>query len=66
MIRRLAPVEQGERVQAAVVLWATGGLSRFDDTLGAALCVRQTCELLLFAISPERRDVVEVVVEVAH
>jgi len=36
LIRRLARVEQGERVQAAVVLWARGDLGRFDDSL--ALC----------------------------
>jgi hypothetical protein len=36
LIRRLAAVEQGERVQAAVVLWARGDLGRFDDSL--ALC----------------------------
>jgi hypothetical protein len=33
LIRRLATVEQGERVQAAVVLWARGELGRFDDSL---------------------------------
>ncbi len=36
MIGRLATVEQGERVQAAVVLWAGGDLGRFDDSL--AVC----------------------------
>ncbi len=36
VIGRLATVESGERVQAAVVLWAWGDLGRFDDSL--ALC----------------------------
>jgi hypothetical protein len=36
LIRRLATVELGERVQAAVVLWARGDVGRFDDSL--ALC----------------------------
>lgn len=36
LIGRLAALSQGERVQAAVVLWATGDLHRFQDAL--ALC----------------------------
>ena len=36
LIGRLATVKEGERVQAAVVLWARGDLGRFDDSL--ALC----------------------------
>lgn len=36
LIGRLATVGEGERVQAAVVLWARGDLGRFDDSL--ALC----------------------------
>ena len=36
LIKRLAAVEQGERLQAAVVLWARGDLGRFQDSL--ALC----------------------------
>lgn len=36
LIRRLATVELGERVQAAVVFWARGDVVRFDDSL--ALC----------------------------
>jgi hypothetical protein len=36
LIGRLARVEEGERVQAAAVLWAKGDLGRFDDSL--ALC----------------------------
>ncbi len=35
-IHRLAKVGEGERVQAAVVLWARGDRARFDDSL--ALC----------------------------
>jgi hypothetical protein len=33
VIHRLASVEEGERVQAAVVLWAEGDLGRLDDAL---------------------------------
>jgi hypothetical protein len=36
LVRRLADGAQGERLQAAVVLWAEGDLSRFEDSL--ALC----------------------------
>lgn len=36
VIERLATVAQGERVQAAVVLWAGGDLGRLEDSL--ALC----------------------------
>jgi len=44
LIHRLAAVEQGERVQAAVVLWARGELGRFDDSL--ALCEQDWRDVL--------------------
>ena len=36
LIRRLATADAGERVQAAVVLWAGGDLRRFNDSLELA------------------------------
>jgi len=36
LIQRLAEADEGERVQAAVVIWAMGDRARFDDSL--ALC----------------------------